>query len=251
MLRTDPKETDSRRAFRLRILAVVLMHLGLAVACTGQDTDRYRSQRLAMARNQLEARGVKDSQVLKAMRTVPREKFVPEQYLSEAYADNPLPIGYGQTISQPYVVGFMTQLLDVDKDQRVLEIGTGSGYQSAILSMLAGEVYSIEIVPELADSAEETLSSLGYDNVMIRAGDGYQGWPEEAPFDRIILTAAPPELPQELVDELKPGGILVAPVGTGIQNLMLVRKSKDGKTSTRSMLPVQFVPMVKGPKQPE
>lgn len=199
-----------------------------------------------MVRNQIEARGVTNPEVLAAMRTVPRELFVPERVRLYAYEDCPLPIGFGQTISQPFIVGLMTELLDTGRNQRVLEIGTGSGYQAAILSQLVAEVYSIEIVPELARSASERLRDLGFNNVTVREGDGYRGWPEKAPFDRIILTAAPPQVPQVLVEELKKGGMLVAPVGVGIQDLIVVKKSADGKTTTRSVLPVAFVPMKKG-----
>ena len=199
-----------------------------------------------MVKDQIEARGIKNPEVLAAMRAVPRALFVPESVRPQAYEDHPLPIGFGQTISQPSIVGLMTELLDPKKNQRVLEIGTGSGYQAAILSGLVGELYSIEIVPELARSAAETLSRLGFRNVTVREGDGYRGWPEKAPFDRIILTAAPPEIPQVLLDQLKPAGMLVAPVGVGVQNLVVVQKSADGKTTTRSVLPVRFVPMTKG-----
>ena len=189
---------------------------------------------------------MKSPEVLEAMRTVRRELFVPEEVRSHAYDDCPLPIGFGQTISQPFIVGLMTELLDPKRNQRVLEIGTGSGYQAAILARIVGEVYSIEIVSELARSAAERLSRLGFRNVTVREGDGYRGWPEKAPFDRIILTAAPPEIPQVLLNELKGGGTLVAPVGVGDQNVVVVKKSTDGKTTTRSVLPVRFVPMIKG-----
>ena len=196
-----------------------------------------------MVKNQITARGVENPEVIAAMRTVPREVFIPQSVRSQAYEDHPLPIGFNQTISQPFIVGLMTELLDPKKNHRVLEIGTGSGYQAAILSRLVGELYSIEIVPELARSAAETLSRLGFRNVTVREGDGYRGLPEKAPFDRIILTAAPPEIPEELVNELRPGGRLVAPVGVWVQQLVVVQKAADGKTTTRSVLPVRFVPM--------
>lgn len=220
--------------------------LGVAVAQAPAPADLYQSRRLMMVKDQIEARGVQNPEVLAAMRTVPRELFVPEDVRPQAYEDHPLPIGFEQTISQPFIVGLMTALLDPKKNHRVLEIGTGSGYQAAILSRLVGELYSIEIVPALARSAAGTLRSLGFRNVTVREGDGYRGWPEKGPFDRIILTAAPPEIPQVLLDELRPGGRLVAPVGVGAQNLVVVRKSADGKTTTRSVLPVRFVPMIKG-----
>lgn len=220
--------------------------LGVAVPQAPAPADQYQKLRLIMVKDQIEARGVKNQEVLATMRAVPRELFVPESVRPQAYEDHPLPIGFGQTISQPFIVGLMTELLDPKKNHRVLEIGTGSGYQAAILSRLVGELYSIEIVPELARSAAETLSSLGFRNVTVREGDGYRGWPEKAPFDRIILTAAPPEIPQVLLDELRPAGMLVAPVGVGVQNLVVMQKSADGKTTTRSVLPVRFVPMTKG-----
>ena len=198
-----------------------------------------------MVRDQIEARGVKNPEVLAAMRAVPRELFVPESVRPQAYEDHPLPIGFDQTISQPFIVGLMTELLEPKRNDRVLEIGTGSGYQAAILSGLVGEAYSIEIVPELALSAAETLNSLGFRNVTVREGDGYRGWQEKAPFDRIILTAAPPKIPQTLLEELKPGGRLVAPVGLGFQDLVVVEKSAHGKATTRSVLQVRFVPMRK------
>jgi protein-L-isoaspartate(D-aspartate) O-methyltransferase len=209
--------------------------------------DAYRAQSERMVRDQIEARGVTNPAVLKAMRDTPRDLFMPPELRALAYEDHPVPIGYGQTISQPYIVAAMTETLDVRKEHRVLEIGTGSGYQAAILSRLASEVYTIEIVPPLAKSAAQTLSRLGYKNVFVREGDGYKGWPEKAPFDRIILTAAPPELPQTLVDQLKPRGKLVAPVGRpgSFQELILAEKAADGRISQRSLMPVGFVPMVK------
>ena len=237
---------EPTRRSQYLVLTVFILTLEVAVAQPPAPTDLYRGSRLIMVRDQIDARGVKNSEVLAAMRSVPRELFVPENVRSKAYEDNPLPIGFGQTISQPFIVGLMTELLDPKKNHRVLEIGTGSGYQAAILSRLVGELYSIEIVPELARSAAETLRNLGFGNVTVREGDGYRGWPEKAPFDRIILTAAPPEIPPVLVDQLRPGGRLVAPVGVKAQNLVVVQKSADGKTSTRSVLSVRFVPMIKG-----
>lgn len=202
-----------------------------------------------MVRDQIASRGIKSAEVLKAMRATPRHLFLPPGTRSQAYQDHPVSIGHGQTISQPYIVAFMSEMLDVQRNHRVLEIGTGSGYQAAILAALAGEVYTIEIVPQLAASSAETLKSLGHRNVFVREGDGYKGWPEKAPFDRIILTAAPPSLPQALVDQLKPGGILLAPVGTlqTGQQIQKVSKGLDGKVVTRSVLEVRFVPMVSGP----
>lgn len=185
-----------------------------------------------------------DRRVEDALRAVPRHLFVPEQSVEAAYEDRALPIGHGQTISQPTVVAIMSQALELHGTERVLEIGTGSGYQAAILSVLAKDVYSIELIEPLADEARERLDRLGY-RVKVRAGDGYRGWPEAAPFDRIILTAAPPTLPKSLVDQLAEGGVLVAPVGTGLQELQRVRKTK-GKLVTEILDYVLFVPMVPG-----
>ncbi len=200
-----------------------------------------------MVREQIEARGVRDARVLEAMRTVPRHEFAPSRFLNDAYADHPLPIGEGQTISQPYIVAFMSELLDLEKGHKVLEIGTGCGYQAAVLGLLAKQVFSIEIVETLGLSARKRLRRLGYNNVDVSIGNGYLGLPDQAPFDRIILTAAPEELPQALVDQLKPGGRLVAPVGPvyGNQELIVVTKDAAGKVRRRSVLPVRFVPMVK------
>ena len=199
-----------------------------------------------MVRDQIEARGIKDEAVLRAMRTVSRHLFVPGTFSQQAYEDHPLPIGGGQTISQPYIVAYMTEMLKVSKDHRVLEIGTGSGYQAAVLSVLADRVYSIEIVRELGEEARERLNRLGYGNVEVRIGNGYLGWPEEAPFDRVMLTAAPDVIPQALIDQLKPNGRLIAPVGPvhGLQELVVVEKDFAGNVRRRAVLPVRFVPMV-------
>jgi protein-L-isoaspartate(D-aspartate) O-methyltransferase len=196
-----------------------------------------------MVEEQVRARDVKDPAVLAAMEEVPRHLFVPEAERGEAYADHPLPIGAGQTISQPYVVALMTQLLGLGKGAKVLEIGTGSGYQAAVLSRLASAVYSLEIVPSLGEAAGRTLARLGYGNVHVRIGDGYKGWPEEAPFDAIVLTAAPPSIPEPLLAQLKTGGRMVLPVGTVWQELLVLTKRADGTFETRDVLPVRFVPM--------
>jgi protein-L-isoaspartate(D-aspartate) O-methyltransferase len=201
-----------------------------------------------MVEGQIVARGVRDRAVLEALQSVPRDKFVPPDLADQAYSDNPLPIGFGQTISQPYIVGYMSELLGLQPGHKVLEIGTGSGYQAAVLSLLARDVYSIEIVSELGAQARERLERLGYSKVHVRIGDGYKGWPEEAPFDRILLTAAPHEIPQPLLDQLAPGGRLVAPVGPtyGAQEIIVVDKDANGNLTRRTDLPVRFVPMVPG-----
>jgi protein-L-isoaspartate(D-aspartate) O-methyltransferase len=195
-----------------------------------------------MVVEQIEARDVVDRRVLAAMRTVPRHRFVPEALRPEAYDDHPLPIGEGQTISQPYIVAIMSELLRLEGGERVLEVGTGSGYQAAVLAGLAAEVYSIEIVEPLARQAAATLRELGYTGVAVRAGDGYLGWPEAAPFDAIIVTAAPDHVPQPLVDQLKPGGRLVIPVGVFYQELLQCVKAPQGLQCT-SVIPVRFVPL--------
>ena len=210
--------------------------------------DPFTAERERMVRTQIQERDVRNPAVLRVMRLVPRHLFIPEAVRAQAYEDHPVPVGYGQTISQPYIVGLMTELLEPRKDSKVLEIGTGSGYQAAVLSGLVQQLFSIEIVPELARSSAALLDKLGYRNVTVRWGDGYKGWPEQAPFDRIIVTAAPPELPKALLDQLKPGGKLVAPVGSTVfgQDLIVVDKTPDGKLRRRSVIPVMFVPMVKG-----
>ncbi|HEX8364664.1 MAG TPA: protein-L-isoaspartate(D-aspartate) O-methyltransferase [Allosphingosinicella sp.] len=201
---------------------------------------------LAVTSGALEGRAVRPA-VLEAMRRVPRHLFVPEAQRAAAYREQPLPIGHGATISAPAIVALMTELLDVRPQHRILEVGTGSGYQAAVLAVLAGEVFSIEIVEPLARSAAERLAALGYSNVAVRLGDGYLGWPDQAPFDRIIVTAAAPDVPQPLLAQLAPGGRMVIPVGRGEdERLMLITKDARGRVSRRAILPVRFVPLVRG-----
>jgi len=192
---------------------------------------------------------VRDRRILEAMRRVPRHLFVPEAIRDHAYNNSPLPIGYNQTISQPFIVASMTELLDLSGNEKVLEIGTGSGYQAAVLAELCGEVYTIEIIPELGHQAEELLKELGYKNIFVKIGNGYLGWPEKAPFDRIIVTCAPENIPRPLVDQLKPGGLIVIPVGKAYhtQTLVVVSKSNNGKILEREQYPVRFVPMTGEP----
>jgi protein-L-isoaspartate(D-aspartate) O-methyltransferase len=197
-----------------------------------------------MVEKQIEKRGVKDPRVLKVMRDIPRHLFIPPHLEKIAYNDGPLPIGEGQTISQPYIVALMTELLELKGDEKILEIGTGSGYQAAVLSALASEVFSIEIVKNLVDSAAVRLDKLGYKNVTTRWGDGYKGWSNQAPFDGIIVTAAPDKIPQPLIDQLKTGGRLVVPVGTRHQKLKVITKNEDGSIQSKNIIPVRFVPMV-------
>lgn len=198
-----------------------------------------------MVQQQLVTRGIKDERVLTAMRKVPREEFVPADQRSDAYQDGPLPIGYDQTISQPYIVAFMTEQLRLDPADRILEIGTGSGYQAAILAELVEDVYTIELVEPLAKTAEATLQRLGYKNVHLKVGDGYKGWPEEAPFDAIIVTCAPDKVPQPLVDQLKDTGRMIIPVGERFAQQLYVLEKKNGQLKESVTLPVRFVPMMR------
>ena len=199
-----------------------------------------------MVRDQIVARGVSDSAVLSAMQKVPRHQFVSPELMRYAYDDNPLPIGSEQTISQPYIVAFMTELIKPQKGQKILEVGTGSGYQAAVLAEIVDSVYSIEILPELAESAERRLKQMGYRNINVRCGDGYAGWPEASPFDAILVTAAAEEIPQPLIEQLKDGGVMVIPVGPmmSIQALTVIKKQgRDIKKET--VLPVRFVPLIR------
>ncbi len=212
------------------------------ISLTG--TDRYQTVRNYMVHQHIELRGVRDPEVLRAMRSVPRHEFVPQDYLEKAYADQPLPIGYGQTISQPYIVAAMTELLQLKQGDRILEIGTGSGYQAAILAELTDEVYSVEIIEELYERATELLLRLGYTQIKTKHGDGYYGWEEHAPYDAIVVTAAPDHIPQPLINQLSDGGRMVIPVGPQgtFQTLWLIEKDGEKVTST-SMMGVVFVPL--------
>jgi len=229
----------------LTLSAAILLS---ATRCSSQGEETYDEPRRRMVEEQLRARDIEDPRVLAAMGRVPRHLFVPAALRFRAYADHPLPIGNGQTISQPYIVALMTQLAEVEPDDVVLEIGTGSGYQAAVLSEIVREVATIEIVPELADTARTRLAELGYKDVTVRTGDGYLGWKEKAPFDAILVTAAAPEVPAPLVEQLAPGAILVIPVGpqSQVQSLLRIQKGADGTTvTTREILPVVFVPLVR------
>ncbi len=213
----------------------------------------YAQQRKHMVEQQIVSRGVKNKKVLDAMNSVPRHLFVPEEYRRGSYFDQPLPIGSGQTISQPYIVALMTEMLDVDNDDIVLEIGTGSGYQAAVLSTIVKELYTIEIIEELGLQASERLKNLGYDNVKVKISDGGLGWPEKAPFDVIIVTAAAPKIPEPLIKQLKPGGRMVIPVDNNFysQDLLIVEKDEAGNIETEKTIPVRFVPLVEGEKASE
>ena len=230
----------------MRIVAQYLLLAAITTTGCGQQTPTaadFAAQRHGMVERQLQARGIKDERVLAAMAKVPREEFVPVDARAEAYSDGPLPIGYDQTISQPYIVAFMTENLRLKPSDRVLEIGSGSGYQAAILAELVADIYTIEIVEPLAKTAEATLQRLGYKNVHIKVGDGYKGWPEEAPFDAIIVTCAPENVPHPLTDQLKDGGRMVIPVGERFAQQLYLLEKRNGQLKESVTLPVRFVPM--------
>jgi protein-L-isoaspartate(D-aspartate) O-methyltransferase len=230
----------------MRIIAQYLLFAAIAASGCGQKPAPVSDlgvERQRMVQQQLKARGINDGRVLAAMAKVAREEFVPPNSRTESYEDGPLQIGYGQTISQPYIVAFMTEQLQPKRNDRVLEVGTGSGYQAAILAELVAEVYTIEIIEPLAKNSEATLQRLGYKNVHVKAADGYKGWPGHAPFDAVTVTCAPDHVPQPLVDQLKEGGRMIIPVGGfGDQQLYLLEK-KNGEMQRRAVLPVRFVPM--------
>lgn len=230
----------------MRIPAPIAVVMCFAAAhCAGQED--HAEARRTMVREQLQARDISDPRVLDVMGRVPRHEFVPAILRSRAYADHALPIAEGQTISQPYIVALMTQLAEIEEDHAVLEVGTGSGYQSAILAEMVREVHTIEIIPELAESAQAKLAALGYENVHGKTGDGYLGWAEHAPYDAILVTAAAPEVPPPLIAQLALGGILVIPVGpqSQVQKLLRIEKAEDGTTTTKEIIPVVFVPLVR------
>jgi protein-L-isoaspartate(D-aspartate) O-methyltransferase len=245
---------------RARQLIRILIGVGLGGTSAGhaQDTGAppsrfymekgsgaFASSANMMVERQLRARGIDDPRTLKAMGKVPREHFVPKQLTARAYEDNPLPIGFGQTISQPYIVAFMTQELKPKPTDRVLEIGTGSGYQAAVLAELVAQVYTIEIVRPLAQRAAVVLQALGYKNVLVKGGDGYKGWPEHAPFDSIIVTAAPDHVPQPLIDQLKEGGRMIIPVGKTHAQRLYSYEKRGGALKETAVIPVRFVPLTR------
>jgi protein-L-isoaspartate(D-aspartate) O-methyltransferase len=239
-----------------RLFAFIALAVGMSMAAESISQDRYAAQRERMVANIADmaretgdatGRGEFSPQVMAAMRKVPRHRFVPATVLSSAYDNRPLPIGDGQTISQPYIVALMTELLNPKTGHTVLEVGTGSGYQAAVLAEIVAKVYSIEIVEPLGRKAAETLRTIGYGNIVVRIGDGYSGWKEHAPFDGILVTAAPAEIPQPLVDQLKPGGRMVVPVGGrfDVQDLIVIEKKSDGSTTLKHTIPVRFVPLTR------
>src|SRR5438067_3509796 len=234
--------------FRVQRLWQWLVIAALAPAACGQQPSvplNLAAQRQQMIQQHLVARGIKDERILAAMAKVPREEFVPADSRAASYEDGPLPIGYYQTISQPYIVAFMTEKLQPKPDHRVLEVGTGSGYQAAVLAELVADVYTIEIVEPLAKNAEATLQRLGYKNVHVKVGDGYSGWPDHAPFDAIIVTCAPNHVPQQLTDQLKDGGRMVIPVGERFAQQLYLLEKQNGRLRESAVLPVRFVPMTR------
>ncbi|HVR99945.1 MAG TPA: protein-L-isoaspartate(D-aspartate) O-methyltransferase [Thermoanaerobaculia bacterium] len=228
------------RIFRRLLALLAVSGLAVGVCIAAEDYSEVRRQ---MVLEQIQQRGVSDTRVLAAMRRVPRHLFVPDPERRLAYSDEPVRIGWGQTISQPYIVGLMSSLLEVGPGAKVLEIGTGSGYQAAVLSQMGLRVYTMEIIEPLGKQARSTLSRLGYRSVQVRIGDGYKGWPEQAPFDAILLTAAPPRVPEPLIRQLKVGGRMVLPVGEYWQDLQVLTKQADGSLEKKSIAPVRFVPM--------
>ena len=235
-----------RAGLPIALCGVILLHASCALA-ENRGTDRDWTMGHTTMIAQLERYGIKNQRVLEAMTKIQRHKFIPEKYLglSDPYGDHPCPIGFNQTISQPYIVAYMTERIDPEPGDKVLEVGTGSGYQAAILAELGADVYTIEIIPELAEHARKTLAAEGCARVRVLTGDGYKGWPEHAPFNEIIVTCAPEDVPQALVDQLEYGGRMIVPVGEGSQRLVILRK-KAGKVEIEDDLPVVFVPMVHG-----
>ncbi len=232
--------------FKITYFYFLLLLIFCTISIGASRKDLFTDPRERMVTTQIIARGIKDPRVIKAMRKVPRHLFVPEKIRGSAYDDRPLPIGEGQTISQPYIVAFMSEVLDLSSRDRVLEIGTGSGYQAAILAEIVRQVYTIEIRPGLGETARERLKEMGYRNIFVKIGDGYKGWPEKAPFNAVIVTCAPEKIPRPLIDQLTEGGRMIIPVGEerGIQELILLRKEK-GMIIKKAVMSVVFVPMIK------
>jgi protein-L-isoaspartate(D-aspartate) O-methyltransferase len=251
----SPNDVELSRELRtVHLVQGAIVLALLATAAAGQRAtstrDPYQARRLAMVERYMVREGIRDRTTLRAMRTVPRHDFVPAHFRDDAYANHPLPIGFGQTISQPYIVAYMTEVVRPRPGMRVLEIGTGSGYQAAVLAATGAQVYTMEIFRALADSARARLERLGYRGVTVRHGDGHYGWPKAAPFDAIVVTAAAGHIPPALIRQLRAGGRMVIPVGSiyGAQYLILVEKNARGVARTRTLLPVAFVPMLTGPR---
>jgi protein-L-isoaspartate(D-aspartate) O-methyltransferase len=232
-----------RRSAELFALLVVLSLLPSCSEAQPPAGGDLTTQRHAMVEQQMEARGISDPATLGAMRAVPRHEFLPLRLREEAYGDYPLPIGHGQTISQPYIVAFMTEAIRPQPGEKILEIGAGSGYQAAVLAQMGADVYTIEIVEPLAEMARQTLERLGYKNAHVKHGDGYRGWPEHAPFDAVIVTCAPDKIPPDLIAQLKDGGRMIIPVGGGMEQELILLRKQGERIEKQSVLPVRFVPM--------
>ncbi len=227
-------------------ITAFLLLTGFGNSEIDNNSDSYTELRHNMVEYQIIGRGITDKNVLKALQTIPRHHFIPKNYINQAYNDHAVPISFGQTISQPYIVAFMTELLDVNKEDKILEIGTGSGYQAAVLSELTDNVFTMEVIKELAEQASERFSRLGFAKIKTMEGDGYYGWEEEAPFDKIIVTAAAGHVPPDLINQLKPGGIIVIPIGKqfSTQYLTVIRKDTNNILTSEKVLPVRFVPFI-------
>jgi protein-L-isoaspartate(D-aspartate) O-methyltransferase len=238
-----------KKAFQYLLAGIFLLSLS-CIKTKPLQADEYATLRRSMVETQIRDRGITDKKILDAMLSVPRHRFVTDRYTAYSYEDSPLPIGEGQTISQPYIVALMCEKLSLKSTDRVLEVGTGSGYHAAVISRISREVFTVEIIPTLGERSSKVLKALGYDNVRTRIGDGYYGWEEYAPFDAIVVTAAATHIPPPLIKQLKSGGRMVIPVGGvfQVQNLMLVKKDADGKVTTETVCPVRFVPLTGGPR---
>jgi len=230
--------------FEIRFWFLLPLVFAFVIGCSAQDDAKFNGQRMQMVERQIKARGVTDKATLDACMKVPRHRFVLPQYINSAYSDSPLPIEEGQTISQPYIVAFMTEALNLKRTDKVLEIGTGSGYQAAILAEICDSVFTIEIFPKLGNKATKIFTELGYKNIFIKIGDGYQGWPEHAPFDAIIVTCSPTSIPKPLKDQLTEGGRMIIPVGQQYSQSLVLLEKRNGKLREEKVLPVRFVPMI-------
>jgi len=230
--------------FEIRFWFLLPLVFAFVIGCSAQDDAKFNGQRMQMVERQIKARGVTDKATLDACMKVPRHRFVLPQYINSAYSDSPLPIEEGQTISQPYIVAFMTEALNLKRTDKVLEIGTGSGYQAAILAEICDSVFTIEIFPKLGNKATKIFTELGYKNIFIKIGDGYQGWPEHAPFDAIIVTCSPTSIPKPLKDQLAEGGRMIIPVGQQYSQSLVLLEKRNGKLREEKVLPVRFVPMI-------
>jgi protein-L-isoaspartate(D-aspartate) O-methyltransferase len=234
----------SLKIFDMRLWFSIFLVCAFVMGCSAQDDDKLNGQRVQMVERQIKARGITDKATIEACMKVPRHRFVLPHYINSAYADSPLPIDEGQTISQPYIVAFMTEALNLKRTDKVLEIGTGSGYQAAILGEICDSVFTIELFPKLGNKAIELFADLGYNNIFVKIGDGYKGWAEHAPFDAIIVTCSPTSIPKSLKDQLAEGGRMIIPVGQQYSQSLVLLEKRNGKLREEKVLPVRFVPMI-------